>query len=679
MDRQMRSSQDLENTSVSRSTDRVYFMLVSLLGFFIDILLINFLYIQNFSLEFSHIISFLTASGISYLVNLIGSSKKDMVFHLKSKPFLKFIITVLLILFLRGGILSSLIQLLDFSPSSAFFTCVTISSILNYIGNVFYSISRQTSDTHSEKEWYYFFVGVVIYSVLLRLFYLGLPELFYEEAYYWNYAKHLDIGYLDHPPLVAWIIGLFTQLMGDNEFAIRFGAFICWLVMTYFSYRLAHDINKKTGACQAISLVATLPIFFAVGWAMTPDAPLMACWAATLYFLYQALIHERPRAWLGVGIAMGLGMLAKYTIILTGAAALLFILVDRHSRKWFFRPEPYLAVIVAIVIFSPVIIWNAEHQWASFLYQSHDRITDRFEFSLPDFITNIILILTPTGFFSVIAILLFRKNLMPIHDIPSSDRAYSDAKRSYRLLVMLALLPVAVLATFSLFRETKFHWTGPSWLAILPYLALVVIQSPQFTAPQLLRGVQRAWPPTMIICLLGYGAFLHYLTLGFPGVPYPQRLYLLGWQGFGREIEALVNQFERDAGEKLLVVGMDRNRIASGLAFYRTKAVKSSSESINRDPAQQTSSWHLFDGKSLMYEYWFPINEQDNKSLLLVSRDTANLTSDLVRSHVKQLGDIKEIILWKNGKQAGHYYYCLAKGYRSDSQADHTLEIIKTN
>lgn len=675
----MRSSQKSNNTLASRSMDRIYFIMASLIGFFIDILIINILYIQGFSLGFSHIISFITASGISYLINSIGSSKNNLVFLLKPKSYLIFIIIVFLILFLRGGILSSLINLLDFSPSLAFFICVLISSILNYISNIFYLIYQQKSHFYSENEWYYFFTGIVIYSVLLRLFYLGLPELFYEEAYYWNYAKHLALGYLDHPPLVAWIIALFTQLMGDNEFAVRFGALICWLIMAYFSCRLAHNINKKAEVCQTISLVATLPIFFAVGWAMTPDAPLMACWAALVYFLCQALIQERPRAWLGVGVSLGLGMLAKYTIILTGAAALLFILMDRHSRKWLFRPEPYLAVIVAVVIFSPVIFWNVEHQWASFLYQSHDRLTDRFEFSLPYFIISIIFILTPTGFFSVIAVLLFRKNLLPIHDIPSSDTAYSDAKRSYRLLVMLALLPVAVLATFSLFRETKFHWTGPGWLAVLPYMALVVIQSPALTAHRLLKWTQRAWPSTMIVCLLGYGAFLHYLTLGFPGVPYPSRLYLLGWQGLGREIEALAQQFEQDTGEKLLVVGMDRNRIASGLAFYRTKAVKSSNALVDHDPVRQTSSWHLFDGRGLMYEYWFPIKEQDNKNLLLVSRDTANLTSNLVRSRVRRIGDIKEITLWKNGKQVGHYYYCLAPGYRSGSQADHTLEIIKTN
>ncbi len=661
-----------------KSESRVRFFLVSLLGFFIDIGMINFLYSQDLSLSFSHIISFIAASGISYFIIFTGSSN-DLVAHLNSKQFLKFIIITLLILFLRGGILGTLINLLDLSLGSAFFICATISSILNYLVNIFYGFSQHTSCVDSEKESYYFFVGVIIYSVLLRFSYLGAPELFYEEAYYWNYAKHLDIGYLDHPPLVAWIIALLTQLMGDNEFAIRFGAFFCWLVMAYFSYRLANAINKNTGVSQTISLVATLPIFFAVGWVMTPDAPLMACWAAILYFLYQALIYNRPMAWLGVGIAMGLGMLAKYTIAVTGLAALLFILMDRHSRQWIFRPEPYLSIVVAIAIFSPVILWNADHQWASFLYQSHDRIADPFEFSLPYFIASIIVILTPTGFLSVIIILLFRKVLPSGHDVVSSDVIYSDAKRSYHLLVVLALFPVAMLAMLSLFRETKFHWTGPSWLAVLPYMALVVVQSPRFVASKLLGWVQRAWPPTMMVCLLSYGAFFHYLTLGFPGVPYPQRLYLLGWQGFGREIEALVKQLEHETGERLLVVGMDRNRIASGLAFYRAKAVYSSNEPIDRDPVRHTASWHLFDGRGLMYEYWFPIKEQDNKNLLLVSRDTANLTSDLVRSRVRRAGDIKEIMLWKNGKQVGRYYYCLAKGYRSDSQVDHAPEIIKND
>ena len=476
--------------------------------------------------------------------------------------------------------------------------------------------------------------------------------------------------------MVAWIIGLFTSLMGDNEFAIRFGAFICWFITAYFSFKLTCKIHDRRNAIQATLLIATLPVYFAIGWVMTPDAPLTACWAAALYYLHQALIHERRMAWIGIGVSIGLGMLSKYTIALLGPAALLFILADRHSKKWIFRPEPYLAIIIAIIIFSPVILWNAKHEWISFFYQSRDRMADHFEFYLPYFISSIILIITPTGFLSVIAILLHKRAVIFRDNAIAGNAIYNANNRSYFLLMALTLFPIAVFLALSLFRETKFHWTAPCWLGIIPYMALITDRSSQSSSSKLLEWSRRAWPATMVICLICYGAALHYLSLGFPGIPYSQNLYLLGWQGFGREIESLVKQIERETNEKILVVGMDRNRIASGLAFYRTKAIEASNEQINYEPAFQTSSWHLFGGKSLMYEYWFPSEKQNTKTLLLVSRSSANLTSDDVRSRVRQAGDIKEIALSKNGKPVGRYYYRLVKGYQKQQAGNHTPAAI---
>ena len=678
MGRRMIASQEPENKPVGGSINRSHFILAGLVGLFVDLGAINLLHSQDFSLSFAHITSFITASWISYFVILTWSSK-DAIVRLKSKYFVRFIFT-LLILFLRGGILATLIQLLDLSLGSAFFICVMASSILSFIGDIFCGFSWQESYDNSEKKWYYFISGIVIYSVILRFFYLGTPELFYEEAYYWNYAKHLDIGYLDHPPMVAWIIWPFIKLMGDNEFAVRFGAFICWFIMAYFSHRLARDINKNAGAYQAVLLVATLPIFFAVGWAMTPDVPLMACWAAALYFLYQALIHDRRMAWLGVGISIGLGMLSKYTIAMLGLAALLFVLADRHSRKWIFRPEPYLAVILAIIIFSPVIVWNAGHEWASFLYQSRDRVAERFEFSLLEFIVSIILIITPTGFLSVIAVLLYNRKIVIFgNDAASGDMISETTNRGYFLLLILTLFPVVVFLMLSLFKETKFHWTAPCWLGIVPYIASIVNPNLPSSANKLLEWSRRAWPMTILICLICYGAALHYLNLGFPGIPYSQNLYLLGWPGFGREIQALAEQIARETNEKILVVGMDRNRIASGIAFYRTKAIESSNDPVNREPVFQTASWHLFGGKSLMYEYWFPTEVQNNKTLLLVSRSIANLTSDDVLSRVRQANDIKEITFSKNGKPVGRYYYRLVKGYQNQQAGYNTPSPLSSN
>lgn len=644
--------------------NKVLLIPVGLLGFFVDLGIINLLYSHDFSLSFAHIISFIVASSLIYLANFNWLSKKwgD---QLGSKQFRKFTIIALLILFLRGGIIATLIYLVNFSPKSAFFICAMVSWILVYFGNNSQNVLDHKSDAYPYTKWNDFFIFAVIYSVLLRFFYLGLPELFYEEAYYWNYAKHLNIGYLDHPPLVAWIIWLFTKLIGDNEFAVRFGAFIFWFAMAYFCYRLARDINKNNGASQAIVLVAILPAFFATGWAMTPDAPLMACWAATIYFLYQALIHQQRKAWLGTGIAMGLGLLSKYTIALLGPAALLFILADRSSRKWIFQPDPYLAIILAFIIFSPVIIWNAGHEWASFFYQSRDRMADHFEFSLPDFLISIILILTPTGILSIIAILLYKRVAIFRSEIVARDAISNITNRGYFLLLMLTFFPVAVFLAMSLFRETKFHWTAPCWLGIVPYIILIADRNSQSNTNKLLEWSQRAWPATIVICLVCYGAALHYLSLGFPGISYPQNLYLLGWQEFGREVETLVEQIEHETNDKILVVGMDRNRIASGLGFYRAKAIESSNDLVGRKPAFQTSSWHLFGGKGLMYEYWFPVEEQNNRTMLLVSKSIANLSSDDVVSRVQQAGDIKDIKIWKNGMPVGLYYYRLVKGYQS--------------
>ncbi|EXI91423.1 MAG: Undecaprenyl phosphate-alpha-4-amino-4-deoxy-L-arabinose arabinosyl transferase [Candidatus Accumulibacter sp. BA-94] len=663
MGQRMAALQKPANAPTNGAADRIRFIALGLLGFVVDLVVTNLLYRQGIALGSAQLSGFLTASGASYFLSSThlfkyGTAQKE------SDRLLNFIITTLLILFLRTGILTTLIQCLDFPPGSALLISITASSILSQIAHIYPVFSQRTIFSCAEVQWHYFSASVIAYSILLRLFYLGPPELFFEEAYYWNYAKHLDIGYLDHPPMVAWIIALFIKLMGDNEFAVRFGAFICWFITAYFAYKLTFEVSGRSRANQAIVLAAALPAYFAVGMVMTPDAPLMACWAMAIYFFHQALIHERRTAWVGLGFAIGLGMLSKYTIILLGPAALLFILADRDSRKWLFRWEPYLAIIIALVLFSPVIVWNAEHAWVSFLFQGHDRAAGNFDFSLPDFIGGILLLLTPTGIFSVIAILLFKNSFLS-----GCDDDFKDMRRSFVLLMTLALFPTTVFAALSLFRETKFHWTGPCWLAILPYLALLSIHNPPISTHPLLRWTQRAWPATLVVCLLCYGAVLHYLVSGFPGVPYPQRLHLLGWREFGHQIELLTEQFERDTGEKPLVVGMDRNRIASGLAFYRTKALQVSTElskeRINHEPAFQTTSWHLFDGKSLMYERWFPIEEQNNKNMLLVSKDISNLTSDNVRSRTQQASEIGKIMIWKNGRSAGSYYYCLVKGYQS--------------
>jgi dolichol-phosphate mannosyltransferase len=406
----------------------------SLLTAVIDIAVFQFLYIQPDSLALAHITSFLTASAVGYFsISLwpshdTGNKPKSNTFRFSHLP--TFILIALLVVFLRGGLLASMLNIMQMPALAAISFSAIFSSVSLYAAYFYF---QRTSNLSAEFRWSTLCLGVVAYTTLLKLFYLGLPELIFEEAYYWNYAQHLDIGYLDHPLIVAWIIKAFTSLMGDIEFAVRLGAFLCWFVTAYYSYRLTKEIFNQSIAYWALVIVAVLPAYFSFGWFMSPDAPLSACWAAATYYIHQVVVRDDKKAWLGVGIAIGLGMSSKYTIALLGAAIVLYLLFDRNARKWLSRPEPYIALAIAFILFSPVVIWNIQHDWLSFTFQSQGRLSSGHSFSLPRFISNLLIFLTPTGLLTVIAIALFRKKLLSGAD-KSHAPSLGNLAQSYLLL-----------------------------------------------------------------------------------------------------------------------------------------------------------------------------------------------------------------------------------------------------
>ena len=135
-------------------------------------------------------------------------------------------------------------------------------------------------------------------------------------------------------------------------------------------------------------------------------------------------------------------------------------------------------------------------------------------------------------------------------------------------------------------------------------------------------------------------------------------------------MEKLVTQLEQETCEKILVVGMDRNKIASGLAFYRTQYIESTNAKTLHAPALETASEHLFASVGLMYEFWFPLAQQHGKTMLLVSNDKNNLQTNRVLERVNTAGEISEVIVSKNGQPSGRYYYRLVKGYQEKSTAN---------
>ena len=206
--------------------------------------------------------------------------------------------------------------------------------------------------------------------VLLRLVGAAWTPLTFDEAYYWIWSKYLAFGYYDHPPGVALVIRLGTMIAGDTELGVRLVSILLALPMSFAVYRAAEILfgGKRVAANATILLNATL--MAAVGTLIvTPDSPLLVASSFVLFFLAKVLESGRGTWWLAVGAAVGLALVSKYTAMFFGPAILIWLISVAKLRKWFFSPWLYLGGLVALAIFSPVILWNADHHWVSFIKQ----------------------------------------------------------------------------------------------------------------------------------------------------------------------------------------------------------------------------------------------------------------------------------------------------------------------
>src|SRR5215471_7705079 len=213
-------------------------------------------------------------------------------------------------------------------------------------------------------------VLTILALTALRLLAAAWTPLTFDEAYYWLWSRHLAFGYYDHPPMVALLIRAGTLIAGDTELGVRLVSVLLALPMSFAIYRAASILfgGVRVAATAAIMLNVTLMV--AVGtMIVTPDAPLLVTSSFVLLFLAKVLQSSRGAWWLAVGAATGAALLSKYTALFFGPAILIWLLSVPKLRHWLLSPWLYLGGLVALALFIPVIHWNAEHQWVSFIKQ----------------------------------------------------------------------------------------------------------------------------------------------------------------------------------------------------------------------------------------------------------------------------------------------------------------------
>lgn len=453
------------------------------------------------------------------------------------------------------------------------------------------------------KEWSCFAATWVIIAgaLLVRLILSSQFLITPDEANYWQWSRYLELGYHDHPPMVAWTIWLATKIFGQNEFAVRLPSILGLSLASIYIAKLTGRWFSWRCAFHATILLQGILLYNGAALIATPDGMLLPCWAATAYHTGKALERGRLGQWLLAGIWFGLGLLSKYTIVLFLPSLLIYSFFASRYRNRLFRPEPWLGIFTSILVFIPVLIWNSKHEWATFRHVLYmGGANDSAFFTLRyvgDFLGSQAAILSPVLFFTLLYV-WFKGT--------GNERLRNDDSQ---YLIWTSLTTFLVFFFLSLHSRVYGNWPAAGYLTGIVLLAAAY--SPG--RPGYDYGSKhRLWKSIVITAYLLCVPVL--IQPVVPILPLPVDLdrtarETKGWDELGLAVDEARKEMVR--ADDTFVFGL-RYQIASELAFYMPGQPRT--VSINR--------WH----RPNVYDYWFKDEEFIGRDGIGVTRQPDSRT-----------------------------------------------------
>ena len=221
-----------------------------------------------------------------------------------------------------------------------------------------------TQATYRTLFWF-----LLVAFTIFRLFLVNKFGLGVDESHYLLYSRKLAWGYFDHPPMVAFLAAL-TTVLGNGVFFVRLGPVICTalslILLRYLAIALYRDERIAFWAALTLHL---MPYQHVLMVGLLPDATLNFFWCGTLLAVWQAMKTGKWSLWILTGLLFGGALLSKYHAVLLALCLMGYLLSSSEHRYWLGKIQPWLAVMIGLVVFSPNIVWNARHEWISYTYQ----------------------------------------------------------------------------------------------------------------------------------------------------------------------------------------------------------------------------------------------------------------------------------------------------------------------
>jgi hypothetical protein len=403
---------------------------------------------------------------------------------------------------------------------------------------------------NEDRKYFKYLLYLILGTTIFRLIYINLLNLAPQEAYYWNYSRHLSLSYLDHPPILAYLIFLFTHLGKQSEFFVRISCVLISLGLTYLTYLIGKLLfDPKVGFFSALLLNCIL-IFSLGAIIATPDTPMIFFWVLSFYFFSKLILTQEKKWWYLCGISTGFGLLSKYTAIFIIFSVFLYLLFSKQNRKWFLSKEPYLALILAILIFSPVIIWNAQNNWVSFLFQSSRRAKELGSFS-------------PRHFFSYLG-----AQIGVVSPLVYAGLIYATIKsgivgfkENHQKFLLCFFLSFPIILFFTLVA-TK-YWVKINWLSAGYFSASISLVALFFQLKEKGKKWVRTWGISALIVSLIFVLIAHILPIA-KSIPVSSSLdTVTGWKELAQRVEGEKSKMR----EGTIVVGYGY-KVPSEIAFY---------------------------------------------------------------------------------------------------------------